>query len=216
MTSSHSPVEPPKVAAFCVELFAAPHEADGILGDLEEEFRTEVERYGEGMARRHYWRQARRTVRDLAIAPWWKVMAFGLIGFALSWPVAWSLNAGAGGLVVNYPVYAYVPAVIFWSAISYSGPLTTGIIVALLARLAGLRPMSVAVGILAVMMVVFAIDVPIMTWLFGPPLGRVPLTFTALAIRWAAGSAMFGGLLIAGAVIGRTLPLPGRLRRRAS
>jgi hypothetical protein len=183
MTSRHLPVEPPKAAACFVELFASPHEVDGILGDLEEEFRTEVASHGEDVARRHYWRQARRTVRDLAMAPWWKLLAFGVIGLALSWPVAWSLNAGAGALVVNYSVYAYVPAAIFWGAISYAGPLTAGIIVALLARLAGLRPMSVAVGILAVMMVVFAIDVPIMTWLFGQPLGRVPLTVTALAIR---------------------------------
>src|SRR4030095_9136811 len=108
MTSSNTPVEPPKLAAACVELFASPHEADGILGDLQEEFQTEVAGHGEAVARRHYWRQARRTVRDLAMAPWWKLMAFGVIGFALSWPVGWSLNAGAKELVVNFPVYTYV------------------------------------------------------------------------------------------------------------
>jgi hypothetical protein len=208
MTSSHSPVEPPKVAAFCVELFASPYEADGILGDLEEEFRTDVAHHGENVARRHYWRQALRTVRDLVIAPWWKLIAFGVIGFALSWPVGWSLNAAARGLVVNYPVYAYVPAAIFWGTISYLLPVTTGIFVALLARLAGLRPMSVAVSMVVIMMVVFAIDVPLMTWLFGPPRGRLPLTFTAYAIRWGAGVAIFGGLVVVGAVIGRKLPFP--------
>ena len=76
--------------------------------------------------------------------------------------------------------------------------------------------MSVAVGILAVIMVVLAIDVPIITWLFGLPQGRTPLTFTAHAIRWAAGTTMFGGLLVAGAVIGRKLPLPARAQPRAS
>jgi hypothetical protein len=44
MTSNSSTVRPPRAAAWLVELFASTHEADGVLGDLAEEFIIGVRR----------------------------------------------------------------------------------------------------------------------------------------------------------------------------
>ena len=69
MTSNGLPVRPPRAAAWLVELFASTQETDGVLGDLAEEFNASVERDGVKQARRHYQRQAWRTIRDLAVSP---------------------------------------------------------------------------------------------------------------------------------------------------
>jgi hypothetical protein len=70
MTPTDSPIHPPRTSAWFVELFASPQEADGILGDLAEEFGASVARDGDREARRCYRRQAWRTIRDLALSPW--------------------------------------------------------------------------------------------------------------------------------------------------
>ena len=70
MTPTESPIHPPRTPAWFVELFASPQEADGILGDLAEEFSASVARDGDKEARRRYRRQAWLTNRDLALSPW--------------------------------------------------------------------------------------------------------------------------------------------------
>src|SRR5260370_26526826 len=69
MTANGSPVRPPRAAAWLVELFASTQEADGVLGDLAEEFSACVVRDGDKEARHRYHRQAWRTIRDLAVSP---------------------------------------------------------------------------------------------------------------------------------------------------
>jgi hypothetical protein len=55
-------------------------------------------------------------------------------------PIGWTINAASRALVVQLPVYAYVPATWFWLANDFAGPLVAGLMVALIARAAGLRP----------------------------------------------------------------------------
>ena len=54
MTPIDSKHQPPRTSAWFVELFASPQEADGILGDLAEEFSASVPRDGDKEARRCY------------------------------------------------------------------------------------------------------------------------------------------------------------------
>jgi hypothetical protein len=208
-------VTPPAMAAWCVELCASADEADAILGDLEEQFRAVLARDGVSAARRSYSRQARRTVRDLAVAPWPRLLATGIGGLAIGWLMFWTLGAAARALVTTFQVYSIIPAAIFWGSIQFVGPLLTGIAVTVLARLIGIRPLSIAVSMMVLLAVIFALDVPIMTWLYGPP-QRGSLPFSALLTRWAYGVALFGGVLLIGSVIGRKLPLPRRLVQRAA
>jgi hypothetical protein len=230
MSSNDLLARPPRFAAWCVELFAAPHEADGILGDLEEEFSGAVVQEGLRQANHRYRRQALRTIRDLALAPWrrptssadtWSArglllaLAMGVIGVAAGWPIGWGIDAVARALVVRYPVYSYVPAAWLWNGVFLLEPVMTGLIVALIARSFRLRPMSVAVAMLAVVAIWIAVDVPIMVWLYGPP-PHARITFADLLVRWLRGVVTFGGLQLLGAAIGRTIPLRTKTLRPAS
>src|SRR5712671_2835305 len=106
MTSNGLPVRPPRAAAWLVELFASTQEADGILGDLAEEFNTSVERDGVKEARRHYRRQAWRTIRDLAMSP---LRARSSSDAAIT-ASGLMLTAGIGlaGLIMTWPISAAV------------------------------------------------------------------------------------------------------------
>jgi hypothetical protein len=224
MTSHRSSVQPPRAAAWLVELFASPHETDGILGDLAEDFSADVERDGDALARRRYRRQAWRTIVDLALSPLRLrqpagaakrtsgvlfAVAVGFFGLFTIWPVALGINLSARALVTHYPVYYYVSAPAFWTSVDLLVPFISGVLVALGARALRFRPMSAAVATLAFMAVVLAVDQPLMMWLYGPP--RVAeITFVSTVVRWARGMLLFGGLTLAGAAIGRLLPL--RLR----
>jgi hypothetical protein len=55
----------PHAAVWLVELFAPMENAEGVLGDLEEEFAGRLTRSGHRAARRWYWRQALRTTIHL-------------------------------------------------------------------------------------------------------------------------------------------------------
>jgi hypothetical protein len=224
MNETSMPVRPPRIAGWFVELFASPHEAEGIVGDLVEEFQTSVIGHGEPEARRRFRRQAWQTIRDLALTPWQTTNGprgratrrFAAIGLALLAlgavvPVGWTINAAARLLVVQAPVYSYVPASWFWWATDLAGPLTTGFLAALIALAAGLRPVSLATLTLAGMALLFALDVPVMVWLYGPPARGVPITVGFLVYRWFAGLALFGGAFWVGAALGRLLPLPSRM-----
>jgi hypothetical protein len=217
MTSNSSPVRPPRAAAWLVELFASTHEADGVLGDLAEEFSASVVRDGDGEARRRYQIEAWRTIKDLALSPLHARLSsnaaitaaglmltavIGLAGFVMTWPMAVATNMVVLTIVRRYPVYQQIPASLFWGGVHLFGPLMTGVLVALVARNVRFRPMSAALPTVAVMAVVFAVDRPIMMWLYGPPLA-VRITLASSVVRWVRGVLTFGGVMLIGAAIGR-------------
>ncbi len=229
MTSNGLATRPPRVAALVVELFASAQEADGILGDLAEEFAARVERDGDTEARRRYQRQAWRTVRDLALfsligrtspsgitaSGLMLTAAIGIAGLTLTWPVAMATTIVANSVVALLPVYEFVPVTVFRAGVDLLGLLITGVLVALGARGLRFRPMSVALAMIGVLAVVLALDRPLMMWLYGPPLAA-HVTLTSSVVRWGQGVVMFGGAIVIGAAIGRMLPLGDSARLRPS
>jgi hypothetical protein len=208
MTSPGSPVQPPRAAAWLVELFASPQEADGLLGDLAEEFSARMTRDGETEARRHYRRHAWHTIRDLAVAqwrtrPWWSaaIAATGLI-LVILFTVPISLAART--LVARYPVYDYVAVSVFWEIVLLLPSLLIGFLIALLARTIDFRPMSAGLVFVVGIAVWNAVDTPIAMWLLGPPYPP-HITLGHVAARWAQGVLQFGGMATIGAAVGRLL-----------
>ena len=70
-----SQTQPPRLALWLVNLFAAGEEAESILGDLLEEYSQLASKSGSAVARRWYWRQAVKTIAHLGGkgfrgAPW--------------------------------------------------------------------------------------------------------------------------------------------------
>jgi hypothetical protein len=68
-------VEPPRVANWLVNLFAADEESESLQGDMLEEFSHLASQSGVGFARSWYWRQTRKTIAHLVgtafrTAPW--------------------------------------------------------------------------------------------------------------------------------------------------
>lgn len=59
-------VQPPRIAAWLVNLFTPSEEAESIPGDLLEEFSQLASKSGASAARSWYWRQTARTVAHLA------------------------------------------------------------------------------------------------------------------------------------------------------
>jgi hypothetical protein len=87
MTTQPNSVQPPRIAAWLLSLFALPQEAESILGDLQEEFSLLATTSGVASARNWYWRQTFRTLPRLAglglhSAPWLTGMAI-VGGFCL-------------------------------------------------------------------------------------------------------------------------------------
>ncbi len=72
---------PPHIAAWLVNLVAAPDQAETILGDLLEEFSSIVPRSGIASARRWYWRQSLRTAAHVMRGQVWHAPAQA-VGFA--------------------------------------------------------------------------------------------------------------------------------------
>jgi hypothetical protein len=75
MTSQPDSIQPPRIAAWLVNLFSAPQEAESILGDLHEEFSDLRSKSGDAFARRWYWLQSVKTIAHLVaagfrVAPW--------------------------------------------------------------------------------------------------------------------------------------------------
>jgi hypothetical protein len=75
MTSQASFVQPPHIANWLVNLFAAAEEAESITGDLLEEYSQLAPKSGVAFARRWYWRQTAKTIahlitKELQNAPW--------------------------------------------------------------------------------------------------------------------------------------------------
>jgi hypothetical protein len=73
---SHEAIaRPPRVPSWLVGLFTPFHQAESILGDLQEEFTGNTSRLGLARARRWYWRQSAKTIAHLignqfCISPW--------------------------------------------------------------------------------------------------------------------------------------------------
>ena len=68
-------VQPPRIAAWLVNLFTPTEEAESIPGDLLEEFSQLASKSGASVARSWYWRQTAKTIAHLAatgfrVAPW--------------------------------------------------------------------------------------------------------------------------------------------------
>jgi hypothetical protein len=210
------------------ELFTSTEEADGVLGDLAEEFDESVVRDGGVAARGRYRRHAWHTIKDLALSPLngpspstattsrglLMTVGIGLAGFVMTWPIGMATNAVARVVVTRYPISAYISASVLWAGVDLPGLLITGVLVALVAPMVRLRPMSVALAVVAVMALAFVVDYPVAMWLFGPPRGQ-QRTLAFLALRWLRGVSMFGGAILIGAAIGRISPfrhIPWRFR----
>lgn len=220
MNSYDHVARPPRVGTWCVELFASSDEVDAILGDLEEDFHARAAQDPAG-AQRRYWRQALATIRDLALAPGRRQTAtgtafrgsglvlsllIGILGFAISWAIFWTINKGAGTFVQSYPVYQYVPASLFWTFTFFSTYLTSGFVIAFVARLAKLRPMNVALSAVLVITVVMVLNTLIMLALYGqPPASWPQVTPTSMLLRVGSGLSKFGAPTLIGAAIARML-----------
>jgi hypothetical protein len=222
MMSHDLSARPPRAPAWLVELFASPQEADGILGDLAEEFSASIERNGEHVARRWYWRQAVRTIGALAVSQWHSrpraTLALAVSGLLLTtgiWPAGLILTVPTGlaasALVTHYPVYHYIPASMFWQIVFLLPSLLAGIVIAIVPRAIRIRPMSAALALFAAMGVLNAVDLPIMVLFYGPPLSE-PATLAHHLVRWVTGMSTFGVAVLVGGVIGR-FALP-RTRKR--
>jgi hypothetical protein len=201
--------------AWLVELFASPEEADGLLGDLAEEFGAVSARDGETEARRHYRRHAWHTIRDLAVVPWrarpWWSAAITSTGLVLvtgigpaAVLVTGPISLAARTLVTRYPVYDYVAASVFWAIVLLLPSLLVGFLIALFARTIDFRSMSAALAFVAGIAIWNAVDTPIAMWLLGPPY-PAHMTLAHLAARWAQGVLQFGGAATIGAAVGRLL-----------
>jgi hypothetical protein len=217
MSNDSSPAHPPRIAAWLVELFASPREADGLLGDLAEEFSAAAGREGEAEARRRYRRHAWRSVRDLAVSQWrsrpWSTLALAMPGLLLMLPFGPGLvlsaptRSIAGVIVTHYPVYHYVPAAMFWQIVLAFPSLITGVLVASVAGILGMRPMSSALAVVTALAFLNTIAAPILLFLYGQP--DPPITFAHWAVNLAGGLMTFGAAALLGGVIGRAvMPRP--------
>jgi len=134
--------KPPRLAVSLVELFAPIDSAEGVLGDLEEEFVGQLARSGLRAARHWYWRQALRTTLHLLwgavrVAPWLTtaLVLASFIGASLLYGV---LNRGVIRLVGQIPINDYNTAVWSWRAAALvrlvAVPLALGWSIAVVAR----------------------------------------------------------------------------------
>lgn len=112
--------KPPRAAAWLVELFAPIESADGVLGDLEEEFAGRLTRSGQRAARSWYWRHSLRTTGHLLwgsfrAAPW-STAAQALASLVVGLLFYVAMNVWAARLVGNLPIYDYETSVWSWRA----------------------------------------------------------------------------------------------------
>jgi hypothetical protein len=80
-------VEPPRIAAWLVDLFAPGEQAESITGDFLEEFSDLAAKSGVAHARRWYWRQSLKTITHLVGAGFrgapWTITGSVLGGYVL-------------------------------------------------------------------------------------------------------------------------------------
>ena len=75
MTSQADFVQPPRIANWLVNLFAAGEEGESLIGEMLEEFSHLASKSGVAFARKWYWGQTRKTIAHLVgnafrVAPW--------------------------------------------------------------------------------------------------------------------------------------------------
>ncbi|MFZ0958267.1 MAG: permease prefix domain 2-containing transporter [Candidatus Sulfotelmatobacter sp.] len=105
-------VQPPRVAAWLVNLFTPAEESESIAGDLMEEFSHLASKWGVAFARRWYWRQTGKTIAHLFAAGFrtapWSIAATVAAGFFLH-----RLLQRLPGAVLSKATDRYL---MFWSA----------------------------------------------------------------------------------------------------
>ena len=114
MRSHQNFIQPPRIAAWLVNLFSAPREAESILGDLHEEFSALTAKSGGGFAQGWYWRQSIKTVVHLVAAGFrsapWSTSAAILGGFLLMRVTFRSYQPAMTALLDRYLVYEHHPS----------------------------------------------------------------------------------------------------------
>ena len=133
MMSHSSPVPPPQLAAWLMDMFSPHHQAEAIPGDLTEEFSGIAVQYGVVYARRWYWRQAIRTIGHLfgggfrSVRLLISVLGAGLLGIC-----------GIYEILQRYQVYFYIHPHAFWViytiVIAFLIPMTMGFLAAIIAK----------------------------------------------------------------------------------
>ncbi len=111
--------QPPRIAAWLVNLFASNDDAGSILGDLQEEFHEHLSKSGMRVARGWYWRQCAKTIPCLVGAgfratPWLVAAAIagGWLLTRLIGPLPGEVTAAT---LHKYRVYEHhVDAYMFW------------------------------------------------------------------------------------------------------
>ena len=152
--------KPPRTAAGLVELFAPIESAEGVLGDLEEEFAGRLTRSGHRAARCWYWRQAIRTTIHLLwgsirTAPW-STTAQALASLVLGLLLYGKMNGLVARLVSNLPIYDYDTSVWSWRVAAFVSfvalPLMLGWSIATFARGREMVITTLVVGVMVGML----------------------------------------------------------------
>ena len=184
--------KPPRVASWLVEVFAPMECAEGVLGDLEEEFGERLRQSGCRAARHWYRRQAVKTTVHLSwgsirTAPWStpaQVVASFVVGLLLYGLV----NIWVARLVSNLPIYDYDTSVWSWRGAAFIRfvvlPVALGWSIAAFARGREMIMTTLVVGLVVGMTVlpVVAADVRLHVSEHGPRMGLFGLSTHVLEI----------------------------------
>jgi hypothetical protein len=137
MTSQPYCVQPPRIANWLINLFAAGEEAESLLGDMLEEFSHLALKSGVGVARSWYWRQTRKTVAHLIGATFreapWLIAATVIGGFLLNWLVA-GLSRPLSAVLFRHQVFDHISMHWFFGIEHVIASFVIGCIVALAAK----------------------------------------------------------------------------------
>jgi hypothetical protein len=187
--------------------------AEGVLGDLEEEFSGRLVRSGHPASRRWYWRQAIRTTVHLVwgsvrTAPW-STTALVLASFVVSQLLYGVMVIWVQRLVGNLPIYDYDTAIWSWrvaALVKFVCALSVGWSVAVIARGREMVTTTLVAGLLsAILLFAVAISAYNLFSRFGP-------TATPALIRMVFETLRFGTGLPLGLVIGGMLRRMQRMR----
>ena len=200
MTTRPVEFQPPRAAAWLVGVCASPDESDAVLGDLREEFVDVAGREGVAAARRWYWRQALRSSGHLTFGPFrqrpWRMAGAGVLALLPTWPLAWLTKVAAEALVVRVDVYDVVSAAAFWQMAGLLPLFVAGVFVGWAAR----RPMTAAVAMLVMMLVLVSVVDPILMAFVYP---RPSRTVAFWAWRSTVVLSVWAAPVLLGAIVGR-------------
>jgi hypothetical protein len=149
--------KPPRPAAWLVDLFAPGESAEGVLGDLQEEFTGRLTRSGHRAARHWYWRQAVRTTVHLLwgsirTRPWSTTAQ--VLGSLVVGELLYGMGSiWVGRLVSNLPIYDYDVSIWSWRGAALirfvALPVALGWSIAAFARGREMIVTTLVVGVLA-------------------------------------------------------------------